>query len=281
MPPSTRRKVALVGFASSSRDHAPFQDESWDIWGCNTLWAAIPRYDAWIELHPPVIFRSGQFHPAHEAWLQRQECPIYMQQHYPDIPHSLPFPREEVIKTVGLEYFTSSIAWMLGLALLLDYTEIGLYGIDMLGESEYAYQRSCVEYLIGIAHGRGKHVHLPDVCPLLKGQHVYGFEPTFTLENFAIKKVVNRRQTLYGQRDEALQNLYRYDGALSELKYWRMAPDAGSDPPEWNPETVAARQQKLIHDHEQLERLCYTLDGQCQELHYWETQARHLARGGA
>ena len=46
-----RTKFGLVGFASSSRDSAPWDDPSWILMGLNQLYRHCPRFDAWIDIH--------------------------------------------------------------------------------------------------------------------------------------------------------------------------------------------------------------------------------------
>jgi hypothetical protein len=78
------------------------------------------------------------------------------------------YPFDEVEQTTG-DYWCSSIAYMFALALHEGAEEIALYGVDMRGDNdEYAYQRPNMEYLIGLARGRGVLVTLPDACSLCK-----------------------------------------------------------------------------------------------------------------
>lgn len=101
--------------------------------------------------------------------------PIYMQQEYPDIPGSVEFPLDEVTKLLGKKYYRSGFSYMMGLALLLEYPRIELYGFEMGSGTEYHYQKANGEWLVGLAMGKGIDVYLPDDCTLLKGP-VYGYE---------------------------------------------------------------------------------------------------------
>jgi uncharacterized protein YdbL (DUF1318 family) len=59
--------------------------------------------------------------------------------------------------------------------------EIGIYGVDLLQDEEYAYQRPGCEYWIGVARGLGIKVHVPRSCAVLKASYVYGYtEPPTT-----------------------------------------------------------------------------------------------------
>ena len=163
-----RDKVAIVGFAES-RDLAPFQDTSWEIWGLNSLFEIIPpRHDRWFEIHDRAIFgmdtnreigygltREGKPYMQALAELS-MECPIYMVDQYDDIPGSVRYPLEEMIAafdpmqvreewqgfgdkymfTNSAEmrwngYFTNTISYMIALAIYEEYKEISVFGVDM------------------------------------------------------------------------------------------------------------------------------------------------------
>ena len=93
---------------------------------------------------------------------------LYMQTAYDEIPNAQRYPFEVVIQTTG-DYFNSSIAYLMAMAIHENPDVIGLWGVDMTDQKEeYAYQRPNMEYLIGLAQGKGIDVHLPESCPLLK-----------------------------------------------------------------------------------------------------------------
>lgn len=193
-----RKKVGIVGFASSSRDQAPYNDESFDIWSLNHAYNHVPRWDAWYEIHPRVHFqrdllRDGltQDGKRHVEWLAKEPAdgrPIWCQDHYDDIPASRRWPRDEINAWFlnhggqplphgyyGDDYYTSTPAEMLAHAIFLGYEEIHMYGIDMLQAEEYYYQRSGCEYYIGFARGLGIKVYIPPTSALCKANYVYGY----------------------------------------------------------------------------------------------------------
>ena len=101
------------------------------------------------------------------------EGKLYMQQAYEDIPNAIEYPLEQVSMLIG-DYYNSSIAYMLGLAIYEKYDRIGLWGVDMKESgdwghaNEYRDERPNCEYLLGFAKGRGIEIYLPPDCPLLK-----------------------------------------------------------------------------------------------------------------
>ncbi len=69
------------------------------------------------------------------------------------------YPIRAVIKCIGRDYFGSTFGYMLAYALLLHQSapidSIQCWGMDMDSEGEYINQRPNVEWLIGLAEGRG------------------------------------------------------------------------------------------------------------------------------
>lgn len=106
---------------------------------------------------------------------RRLDFPIYMQKHHDDIPGSVAFPLREVSDILGRSYYRSGFSYMAGLAMLMGYKRLELYGFEMGTETEYHYQKANGEWLLGIAHGRGIEVYLPEICSLLTGP-IYGYE---------------------------------------------------------------------------------------------------------
>ncbi len=105
-------------------------------------------------------------------------------------PASVAYPTAEVVsyfdKFGKVDLWTSTISYMLAMAIyhlagrpqsLADGEQqsvIGVYGVDMLQDSEYASQRPTLEYLIGLARGRGLIVEIPERSALCKANFVYG-----------------------------------------------------------------------------------------------------------
>lgn len=164
------KKVAIVGGAPSRR-LAPVEDRSWEIWGLGTERFKLPRADRWFEMHsePQLIFyydkiRGGKF-AAHMRFLASLKCPVYMQQPHRLVPNSVTYPLSEVVKECG-RCFSSSVSYMLGLAIYEGFQGIGMWGVDMTSKEEYQYQWAGVQYLLALAKARGIHVYLPPGCPI-------------------------------------------------------------------------------------------------------------------
>lgn len=116
------------------------------------------------------------------AGLRMQSVPVYMLEQHDDIPQSVKYPMEEIGDLIGrtaqgTPYLESSIAYMLALAIYEKVDRVGIWGVDLHCESEYAYQRPNLEYLIGLARGKGIKVQIPPQSALLTHAHgvPYGY----------------------------------------------------------------------------------------------------------
>jgi len=121
---------------------------------------SIPTADYVIQIHKPVVWRSSQNRndKKHYDWLKTQtKIPVLMQERYEDVPASVKYPLDEIMAEFkGAErYFTSSVAYGLAYAIYKKYRRIEVYGVEMETNTEYAHQRPCVAYWVGVAYGKG------------------------------------------------------------------------------------------------------------------------------
>ena len=215
-----REKVAIVGCAES-KNMAPFQlPNEWEFWGVNNLHLTLPKapWSRWFELHSIAFdgirylrrgsdnFRGQQVQAYLES-LNALNIPVYMQKPWNVIPNAVPYPLETIMKEFPRRYFTNTISWMIALAILEGFKEIGIYGVDMAVSSplrqqnEYSHQRPSCEYFIGIAEGRGIKVHLPDECDLLKSRFLYAIEDI--QETAFNKKLVDMKKSMQHRLNDA------------------------------------------------------------------------------
>jgi hypothetical protein len=95
-----------------------------------------------------------------------------------DIEDSVEYPLQKIcdkllrgIKKGDLpvKYFTSSFAYEMALALYEGFERIEIYGFDMSATDEFAPQKACAEFWIGMALGMGVEIYLPPECQLISG----------------------------------------------------------------------------------------------------------------
>jgi hypothetical protein len=116
----------------------------------------------------------------HEHYLKQKEeniKPIYMQYWTLGVPGSVSYPLYEVQRRVFknfrrgdnkyVKYFTSTFAYMMGIAELEDFERVEIYGFEMSDEIEYITQKACGEFWIGYLLGKGVEVYTPEGCQLL------------------------------------------------------------------------------------------------------------------
>jgi hypothetical protein len=109
-------------------------------------------------------------------WLASCRTPIYMQEHYPEVPSSVKYPLEQVSFGLHRKYFTSHLAYMIALALYEGVTHLGFFGVNYSPDCEYGTQRGSGEYWMGRAEALGVHLVLPDACTLLADPvNLYGY----------------------------------------------------------------------------------------------------------
>ena len=169
--------VSIVGLSPSSRD-AAFANKppGGEMWSVNTghfcfTPEQLNRFTGWFQLHPRREFElANKDRPQHLEWLKNCDIPVYMEKQWDDIPASVKYPRDAIFNLVGMDYFTSSIAYMIALAIYQKFDEIHLYGVDMPSQTEYFNERPCVEFWLGVAMANDINVYMPDGCPLLKGR---------------------------------------------------------------------------------------------------------------
>jgi hypothetical protein len=168
-------KVAIVGLATSTHDDAPWADSSWEKWGLpwdDKGWPFMSRH---FEMHDKRLLDGPHSKRIADYSERLKDCEeLYTQENY---------PFDAVAKTIGQAYWNSSIAYAMALAIHEGATEIAIFGVDMDGTDEYAYQRPNMEYLIGIARGKGINVFIPHQSALCrfepKGIKFYDYEPTY------------------------------------------------------------------------------------------------------
>ena len=148
----------IVGLGPS-HDNVPWEEKTWGLpWDA---WA--PRYDLLFEMHDRILFESRG--KKYMDRLRESDVPIVMQKKHEDIPKSISYPLDTVNSIVG-DYYGSSVAYMVALAIMRKEDRIILYGVDL--SDDYDHQRPNLEYLIGFARGKGIEVEVPEESLLLK-----------------------------------------------------------------------------------------------------------------
>ncbi len=221
------RKIAILGTADSSRKSAPYGDKSWEIWSLSNIVITdqVPRWTRHFELHPLSLFEKEPKARAYVDWMHRQDDskPIYLQspEKHPGIKAGVKFPYEALIRTHG-NYFTSTIAWLIALAIHEEVDEIGLWGVDLMLAEEYHHQRPCSEFYLGYAVAKGIKVTVPMQSTLLKPQQLYGIEGSSSPRQAIMEhkaRLEETAQNFQAQRDKAALQMAHTQGAINMAEF--------------------------------------------------------------
>lgn len=232
--PDGFENIAVLGSAPSSTLLAPFADPSWSIW-CTSPGAfaqvADKRTDVWFELHrwlPSSPGKSGApgtrpwFSPEFHQFLAQYKGTVFMSEKQDSIQNCEVFPYKELLDKHGPYFFTSSIAWMLAYAIEQKPKSIGLFGIDMAANSEYAYQRPACQHFIGLACQLGIKVILPPESDLMRPTTMYGIGE-HTQRHVKLSSRLEEFEAQKAQCHNAIQantQHFKYlEGAVETLKY--------------------------------------------------------------
>ena len=87
------------------------------------------------------------------------------------------YPYLEVVESLGTDYFTNTIDFMLALAIFKGKKEINMYGVNMSHETEYASQKPGVDFWCGYAKGRGIKIKVHGNSAIMRSPDdlVYGY----------------------------------------------------------------------------------------------------------
>lgn len=188
-------KIAIVGTASSSNLKAPYDDPAWDVWTLGKNWQLNKRYDKFFEMHKMIDLAGVGVAQKYLDFLKIPADKLVLCEPCANYPAAQIFPKQEVMDYFAAtnplmgKYFTSTIAWLIAYAILLDAKEIGVWGVDLIMDEEYAYQRCCVEMFLGFAIARGIKITIADESPIMRATCLYGFEDRPPLANFITARI--------------------------------------------------------------------------------------------
>lgn len=233
-------KIAIVCTAPGSEHLAPFDDPEYKIWALGTRAKAYKRIDRIFEIHDDLTnYERDSLLGLNTEIIVGENSPLIG-------PNVRVFPFEEVKSLMtgmnGEHYLTSSVAYMMAMAILEDPEEISIFGVDMsITNEEYFHQRPCMEAWMGFARGRGIKVSTPSVCPIFKSRYVYGSEDwigdiaslkaPFTEKEFLKMAEIHekRHEQFMSQLESLKAQIQTNDGARQAYKAMARAARAVED----------------------------------------------------
>jgi hypothetical protein len=222
-------KIALLGSAPSSRMLAPFNDPEWEIWSCSPANMDLPRTDAFFEIHgPDTTLLQAEYNTPYPGqtisfveWCKKHPR-IYMQEARPEFPGAVQYPMAEMSKRFGDYFWTSSLAYMLALAIAKKPEIIGLWGVDMSAHDEYGHQRPGCHYFIQEAQRAGIQVYVPPESDILEPPPPYGYRESSRMwwkMNTRWKELAGKHQAIQRQMVELKKQQTVLEGALDDAQY--------------------------------------------------------------
>jgi len=243
------KRGAIVGTAPTWK-LTPWDDQTLDVFSLNDAYVlkGFGRATAWFDLHalPEMIFRprkervvkpadapvGGYLRPeGHLEWLKSRPFPVYLHScaeakcaenpqcghtpyPFPKWDNARPFPFQAVTAAYG-SYFSSTPAWILAWMMAEGYTETHIYGVHLATEWEYIHQKPNMEFLIGVALGKGVQFTIPEKSTLLKGKHQYALEPKPEL---GLEHVQRKIERIKGEGAQLQASLSRMRWRLGRAK---------------------------------------------------------------
>jgi hypothetical protein len=222
---SQAKKIAILGYAPNVR-FAPWNDPTFEMWGLNDQPWTMPRIDVLFELHRPDVIKTE----GHWDRLKKLTIPVFMQEHYDEIPASVKYPMDAVRAKYTVDgcdnpFLTCSAAFMLPLAVdQSNVTEIHVFGVDMAQDTEFSHQRPSCEFWLGVCHGRGIKLTIQSSSDLLKTAFIYGYDDE--KQTVFKSQVVERHKFLTDMCNAAAQKeqtakeeRLQYIGAIADCEH--------------------------------------------------------------
>jgi len=162
------RRVAVIGCGGGMMD-IPAGFERWGL-----PWSGDSSYDLYFEMHGK---EDPRIDDAYRRNLKDLEVPILAREKFDDVPNLKEYPQGAVDGVGG--YIESSIGYILAYAIHEGVDEIFICGVGAPFDHHYHYQRGNIEYLIGLARGKGITVNVHEDSELLSScwpSGIYGFK---------------------------------------------------------------------------------------------------------
>ena len=142
------------------------------------------RYECWGLAHAPEACTLDRVFESHSEAIVRKHGPAHIER-LKEIADFLPLytpwrwseklgRHHTVLKHDPEFQYESSVAYPMVLAIKQRPEEIGLFGINMAGDDEYAYQRPNMQYLVGYARAKGIKVTIHPESQLFASQWTAG-----------------------------------------------------------------------------------------------------------
>jgi hypothetical protein len=152
------------GWELAQADYA----EGYEVWCVSTIFTKLQS----TGVEPTKIFQLHR-KELFESWIGQEQARVKLIRYDADFPQARRLPTEALVSMFG-ERFSSTVAWMLGLAIMNEYRDIRIHGVHMSHNSDYAKQRDNFFYLCGFAKGWGAKVSIDPDASIFSAPQTYG-----------------------------------------------------------------------------------------------------------
>jgi hypothetical protein len=224
------KKMAIIGRMQLKNELPIPWNEKVDL--CFVGYSLYARKEM-LERYPEANVSIVEIHtmltrkPEYLEWLkQSPHVPKFMQKSDGEFPNSIEYPKKQIVSEYKSNYFMSSMAYMVALAMYMGYEEIEFFEINMLMDDDLV-QKANLEYWCRAAQDQGIELTIHDQCDLLKCPKSYGYEAVNTLGVYIEKEYNHRKEAIRKNLDLALtwmtaakiqvsECLEEFDGCFNE-----------------------------------------------------------------
>lgn len=244
------KKIAILG-TTPSRMQGPIADDSgWEIWTIGPGGKDAHRWDRLFEIHgtwpwefkdylndlskvkaPQEVWTMQPMGPAIERWGKMHgKTPEEVAEAVTgDWAANKVFPRQAIMdKYFRRMWFSSSIAWLIPLAIEEGATDIGFWGIDLESGEEYVSQFVGCAHFMDLARLIGINIHTPSDSGLLRDPTPYPdrYETHLALTLEKKRKWLQQNIAgMEGQYESCKAEVHRKEGGLLTLKATEADPE--------------------------------------------------------
>ncbi len=173
-----QKTVIMVGALGAWTAPLP---EGAELWSMNRAIDGHTRIDRLLLLHPPQDWLPAAGVASYIRDVNATGALVLTRDLDPRFERNARFPAAEIIRELGVAYFTSTVAWMIAQAIVEGFQRIVLHRLFTTPwHGDYAGQKPCLDFWCGVALGRGIKVELSHdsyLCrPHLWDTDLYAFE---------------------------------------------------------------------------------------------------------
>ena len=190
-------RVNIIGCAPGCANAPCGEGERW---GINDNHTVLDDIDVVIDCHnlsrvmhgkEELGRRSLEEVKKHLKGVKKKNIKMYTTRTLKNIPSSVEYPLETIIKKWGSDYFGSGVDYAIALAVYQGFTDIHMYGVLMIVGEEYYLQKPTIDHWIGVAIGAGCKFTIHDNTP----QHLSSIMKTPNLKLYGYN--IPQRLDLY------------------------------------------------------------------------------------